>query len=80
LLILFLTYNIDTSQSFTFEEYCEKYAKPEEILSDDDDDDSMSEDGSDSDDDDDDEIVGKADPWLFTNQSFFALSLLHLQL
>nr|AAA32901.1 ubiquitin conjugating enzyme [Arabidopsis thaliana] len=43
-------------------EYCEKYAKPEEILSDDDDDDSMSEDGSDSDDDDDDEIVGKADP------------------
>lgn len=54
-----------TLQFFTFEEYCEKYAKPEkENLSDDDeddDDDSMSEDGSDSDDDDD-EIVGKADP------------------
>ncbi|CAN6979198.1 unnamed protein product, partial [Brassica oleracea var. botrytis] len=52
--------------SLTFQEYCKRYAKPEdigapeEISSDDDDDDSMSERGSDSDDND--EIAGKADP------------------
>lgn len=55
-----------SKKSFTFEEYCERYAKPEKEISSDDedeDDDSMSEDGPDSaDDDDDNEIVGKADP------------------
>ena len=57
---------IDTLVSLTFQEYCKRYAKPEdigapeEISSDDDDDDSMSERGSDSDGND--EIAGKADP------------------